>query len=110
MTPGNYDIKDPSLAEDGFLPTMDAWRKALYPKTKAIVINWPNNPTGVLPSREYMGQLQEFAGQNNLWVISDEVYGALLFDDNQHVCAASIAGARERTLLINSLSKRQWNI
>ncbi|MBN1304317.1 MAG: pyridoxal phosphate-dependent aminotransferase [Anaerolineales bacterium] len=98
-------IPVPSSAEDGFLPALGAWQNVLTSRTRAVVINWPNNPTGALPPREYILSLQDFAVKNGLWVISDEVYEALVYDGCQHVCAASIPGARERTLVVNSLSK-----
>lgn len=97
-------IRVPSFAEDGFLPTFEAWEKAVTSKTRVIVVNYPSNPTGVNPSREYLQKLQDFAKAHDLWVLSDEVYGSLYFE-NKSVSAAAIDGAKERTLIVNSLSK-----
>ena len=98
-------VRVPSLAENNFFPTLDAWEKAVTPRTTALVINSPNNPTGGVASREYLLELNRFAARHNLWVISDEVYETILYDGQQHVSFTSLPGAKERTLLVNSLSK-----
>ncbi len=103
MLRGNV-IRIPAPAENGFIPHFDSWLKALTPKTKVIVLNYPSNPTGAYPTRDYLRQLQEFAAKNNLWVVSDEVYGSLYYGEKP-TSAAAIEGAKERTLLVHSLSK-----
>ena len=94
----------PALPQDGFLPKMDAWRAALTPQTRALVLNYPANPTGVVPSREYLQALLEFAAEHNLWVISDEVYENLYYNERP-VSAAAFSEHRDHVLLVNSLSK-----
>src|SRR3990172_7726045 len=74
-------VRVPAPPENGFIPPIDAWDKALTPKTRAIVLNYPSNPTGAYPSREYLRQLQDFAGEHNLWVVSDEVYENLYYGE-----------------------------
>lgn len=103
MLRGNV-IRIPAPAENGFIPHFDSWRKALTPKTRVIVLNYPSNPTGAYPTREYLQQLQDFAAKNNLWIVSDEVYGSLYYGDKP-TSASAIEGAKERTLLVHSLSK-----
>ncbi|MBL8050764.1 MAG: pyridoxal phosphate-dependent aminotransferase [Anaerolineales bacterium] len=103
MLRGNV-IRVPAPAENSFIPYFEAWEKALTPKTKVIVLNYPSNPTGMFPSKEYLQKLQDFAKANNLWVVVDEVYGSLYYDEKP-TSAAAIDGAKERTLLVNSLSK-----
>ena len=103
MLRGNV-IRVSAPAEAGFIPSFDSWLKALTPNTKAIVLNYPSNPTGVYPTREYLRKLQDFATQNNLWIVSDEVYGSLYYGERP-TSVAAIEGAKERTLLVNSLSK-----
>ncbi len=103
MLRGNV-IRVPAPAENSFIPYFEAWEKALTPKTKVIVLNYPSNPTGMFPSKEYLQRLQDFAKANNLWVVVDEVYGSLYYDEKP-TSAAAIDGAKERTLLVNSLSK-----
>lgn len=103
MLRGNV-IRIPAPAENGFIPHFDSWLKSLTPKTKIIVLNYPSNPTGAYPTREYLQQLQDFAAKNNLWIVSDEVYGSLFYGEKP-TSAAAIEGAKERTLLVHSLSK-----
>lgn len=92
------------LPENQFLPTMDAWKQALRPRTRALVLNTPGNPTGTVAPRAYLQQVVNFALENDLYIISDEVYDALLYGA-EHVSIASFPEAHERTLLVNSLSK-----
>jgi aspartate/methionine/tyrosine aminotransferase len=94
----------PAPAENGFIPHFESWEKALTPKTRVIVLNYPSNPTGAYPTREYLGQLQDFAARNNLWVVSDTVYENLYYGEKP-TSAAAFEGAKERTILVNSLSK-----
>ena len=103
MLRGNV-IRVPAPAENGFIPHFESWEKALTPNTKVIVLNYPSNPTGAYPSREYWQKLQDFAKAHDLWVVSDEVYGSLFYEERP-TSAAAIEGAKERTLLVNSLSK-----
>lgn len=103
MLRGNV-IRIPAPAENGFIPRFDSWLKALTPKTKVIVLNYPSNPTGAYPSKEYLQKLQDFAKEHHLWIVSDEVYGSLFYEERP-TSAAAIEGAKERTLLVNSLSK-----
>ena len=97
-------IRVPAPAETGFLPALEAWRNALTPSSRVIVLNYPSNPTGAYPSREYLQKLQDFAAEHELWIVSDEVYGSLYYGERP-TCAADFEGAKERTLLVNSLSK-----
>jgi aspartate/methionine/tyrosine aminotransferase len=90
--------------ENGFIPPMDAWKKALTTKTRAIVLNYPSNPTGAYPSRECLTRLYDFAAEHNLWIVSDEVYENLYYADKP-TSAGAIPGAKERTILVHSLSK-----
>ena len=97
-------VRIPAPAENGFLPAFEDWEKLTTPQTRIIVINYPSNPTGVYPSREYLQKLQDFASAHHLWVVSDEVYENLYFGTHP-TCAAAFASAKERTILVNSLSK-----
>jgi aspartate/methionine/tyrosine aminotransferase len=103
MLRGNV-IRIPAPVENGFIPFFESWEKALTPKTRVIVLNYPSNPTGAYPTREYLQKLQDFAKAHDLWIVSDEVYGSLYYGERP-TCAAAFEGAKERTLLINSLSK-----
>jgi aspartate aminotransferase len=97
-------IHVPASQEDGWLPSLEAWKKALTPATSAIVINYPANPTGVYPSKNYLQQLQDFAADHDLWVVSDEVYENLYYEEKP-ISAGSLPNVKQRTILVNSLSK-----
>ena len=103
MLRGNV-IRVSAPAENGFIPYFDSWRKVLTPKTRVIVLNYPSNPTGAYPTREYLQGLQDFAEVHDLWIVSDEVYGSLYYGDRP-TSAAAFDEAKKRTLLVNSLSK-----
>lgn len=98
-------LRVPAAAEHGFIPPLEAWERALTPQTRAIVLNWPSNPTGAVAAREYLIELTKFAVRHDLWVISDEVYENLTYDGVEHTCIASLPGMKERALVLNSLSK-----
>lgn len=103
MLRGNV-IRVPAPAENGFIPYFESWEKSITPKTRAIVLNYPSNPTGAYPAPEYLQSLQDFAKEHDLWIVSDEVYGSLYYGERP-VSAAAFMGAKERTLVVNSLSK-----
>lgn len=77
----------------------------ITPRTKALLINTPNNPTGCVMSRQTMERIAALAVKHDLLVISDDVYNTLLYDGAEAPCIASFPGMRERTVIINSLSK-----
>ena len=103
MLRGNV-IRIPAPAENGFIPYFEEWEEALTPKTSVIVLNYPSNPTGAYPTRDYLQKLQDFAKVHDLWIVSDEVYGSLYYGERP-TSAAAFEGAKERTILVNSLSK-----
>jgi aspartate aminotransferase len=94
----------PASAENNFIPPLSAWKKYLTPKTRAVVINYPANPTGVIPPREYLQELLNFACEHDLWVISDEVYENLYYAEKP-VSAGAFPEMRDHVILVNSLSK-----
>lgn len=78
--------------------------RSVGPKTRAILLNSPNNPGGYVLSIEDLRTVAEFAEHHNLWIISDEVYRSAVFD-GEFTSIASLPRIRERTILVNSLSK-----
>ncbi len=94
----------PAPADHSFIPQMESWERALSAKTRAIVLNYPANPTGAYPTREYLQALQEMANAHDLWVVSDEVYENLYYGEKP-VSAGAFEGAKARTILVHSLSK-----
>lgn len=79
--------------------------RAITPRTRAIMINTPSNPTGRVLSQEMLAGIAEIAKKHNLVVIADEVYKCLIYDKQPWRSIAHIEGMRERTILVNSLSK-----
>ena len=92
-----------AAAEEGFQPRAAAIEKALTPKTKAILINTPNNPTGAVYSRAALEGIADICRRHDLWLFSDEVYWTL--GGGEHVSPRALPGMAERTLVINSMSK-----
>ena len=90
--------------EDGFSPKLEQLENLLSPRTKAILINYPCNPTGVTFGLEELEQIANFAKKYNLLVVSDEVYAELTFDQ-EHTSIASLPDMWERTILLNGFSK-----
>ncbi|WP_025688349.1 aminotransferase class I/II-fold pyridoxal phosphate-dependent enzyme [Paenibacillus zanthoxyli] len=90
--------------EEGFKLTAEALRRSITPRTKALIVNYPNNPTGAVMTRRDWEPIAEFAAKHNLLVISDEVYAELTYD-GQHFSIAALPGMKERTIVISGFSK-----
>jgi aspartate/methionine/tyrosine aminotransferase len=82
-----------------------ALEQAFNPKTAAIIINTPNNPTGKIFSAEELERIAELCIQNDVFCITDEIYDHIIFDDNKHIPPATIPGLADRTITINAMSK-----
>lgn len=92
-------------AEDDFRLTAEELRSKITPKSKVLVLPFPNNPTGAVMRREHLEEIAAVVKEHNLIVISDEIYSELTYGDTPHVSFASIDGMKERTVLINGFSK-----
>ena len=92
-------------ADDNFRITADQLRQKVTPRTKALMVNSPNNPTGRVLTQEELDAIVAVALEHDLYVISDEIYETVIFDGRQHLSPAAVAGMAERTLTINGLSK-----
>lgn len=101
---GGVPVEVPTCMEENFDLNIDAIRKAITPRTRAIMINFPNNPTGAVASRERLLELAQLAEQHDLLVISDEIYDRLVYGV-EHVCFPALPGMHERTILIGGFSK-----
>jgi len=77
----------------------------ITPRTKAILIGYPNNPTGAVMTRERMLELAQVAEQHDLLVISDEIYDRLVYEGHLHICFASLPGMFDRTITLGGFSK-----
>ncbi len=78
---------------------------AFGPKTKAIILNTPNNPTGKVFERAELEQIRDLCVRWNTFAITDEIYEHMLYDGAKHISMAALDGMRERTITINALSK-----
>ena len=101
---GGVPFELPTFAEDQFELRPTALEAAINPRTKAVLIAYPNNPTGAVASRETLMALAEIAEKHDLIVISDELYDQLIYDV-PHVCFPSLPGMWERTILLGGFSK-----
>jgi aminotransferase len=91
-------------AADGFRVRAEAVARSITPRTRALLLNFPNNPTGATLHRSDLLGLARTAEQHDLLVISDEIYAELTYDAH-HVCLASLPGMQQRTILLNGFSK-----
>ena len=103
---GGVPVVVNTLEENGFAPTKEQIQNAVTDKTVAIILNSPCNPTGKVLSDEILDDIAQIAIENDLAVISDEVYSYLIYDDKKHSSIFTRKGMRERTVLVDSLSKR----
>ena len=96
-----------SRIEDGFaLPSVEAFEAAITPRTKAILLCNPNNPTGYLYSQEELLRLRDIVLKHNLFLISDEVYREFRYTDEPYLSAMCLEGAEQNVILVDSVSKR----
>lgn len=92
--------------ENDYKYTLNELNEALSNKTKAILINSPNNPTGSIYNKEELEVIANFAKENDILIISDEIYEKLIYDGEKHISIASLSeDALNRTIVINGLSK-----
>ena len=92
-------------AEDDFRLTAQALREKITPKTKLLVLPFPNNPTGAVMRRSHLEEIAEVVREHNLLVLSDEIYSELTYGDTPHVSFAEIEGMKEHTVVVNGFSK-----
>lgn len=92
-------------AKDKFKITKEALSKVITPKTKAIIFPYPTNPTGGIMEKEDLEAIAPLLIENNVMVISDEIYAELTYNGKHHVSMASIPGMYERTVILNGFSK-----
>ncbi len=104
---GGQPQRVPSVVRGGrFTFDREALERSASPRTRILLLNTPWNPTGTVLTADELRAALDFAAARDLWVLSDEIYEALVYDGKAHVSPASLsADARGRTVLINSLSK-----
>ena len=101
---GGKAVVIPLKAENNFKLTKEELAKAITPKTKAVFLSFPNNPTGAIMTREDLKEIAPLILDNDLYVISDEIYAELTYG-RKHCSIASLPSFKERTILINGFSK-----
>lgn len=101
---GGVPVMVPTHVQERFQVTVDALRDAITPRTKALLIGYPNNPTGAVLSRERMAEIAALAEERDLLVLSDEIYDRLVYGV-KHTCFSSLPRMRERTVVLQGFSK-----
>ncbi len=101
---GGKPIVIETKAENEFMLTKEEFIAKITPKTKILVLSYPNNPTGAIMPKEKLEDIAKIAIENNILVISDEIYAELTYG-SKHVSIASLPGMKERTLVVNGFSK-----
>lgn len=101
---GGKPIPVPTYQENEFRVTADQIKKNITKKTKALVLSYPNNPTGAVMRRKDLEEIADVVSENDLVVISDEVYGKLTYDGS-HTCFSTLPGMKERSIILNGFSK-----
>lgn len=102
---GGVAVPVPVREENGFKVDPDDVARAVTPKTKLMIINTPSNPTGAMFDREVLEGLAAIARKHDIFVLADEPYEDIVFDNKQHISMASLEGMRERTISAFTLSK-----
>ena len=90
---------------NGYYPTADQIKSLITPKTKAVMMCSPNNPTGTMIPRAELEKIAEVVKENQIWCISDEIYCELAYDGFEHVSIGSFPGMKDYTIILNGFSK-----
>jgi aminotransferase len=101
---GGIPVAVPTYVQDDFQVTAETIAAAISDKTKVILLGYPNNPTGAVMTRDVMAEITAVAEQQDLLIISDEIYDQLVYGV-EHTCVPSLPGMRERTILLGGFSK-----
>jgi aminotransferase len=102
---GGRPVLVPTSHEQGFAISARQVAAAVTPRTKAVLLGYPNNPTGTAVARAELAAIVRLAEEHDLVLISDEIYARLVYDGWEHTCVAALPGARDRTILLNGCSK-----
>lgn len=95
----------PTHIDEKFKPDLRKLRQAINAKTKALIINSPNNPSGVVFTRSELEDIAEIVRETNIFVISDEIYEKVMYDGNKHFSIGSIKAIRDQVITVNGVSK-----
>ncbi len=101
---GGKTVSIGTNAESGWKPSVEQIKSAITSDTKAIILSYPSNPTGATMPRNELQAIVDLAAENDLYIITDEIYDKLIYD-GEHTNVATLAGAYERTIYLNGFSK-----
>lgn len=90
---------------NGFYPTAEQIKNVITPKTKAIMICSPNNPTGTMIPSDELEKIAKVIVENQIWCISDEIYCELVYEDSKHISIGSFPGMKDYAIILNGFSK-----
>ena len=102
---GGVPVHIATKAEEEFRLTPEALRAAITPRTKLLILPFPNNPTGAVMDRKTLEGIAEVLRGTDIMVLSDEIYAELTYGLDRHVSIASLPGMKERTIVVNGFSK-----
>ena len=102
---GGHVVPVPTFEADGFALRPDEIAARITSRTKVLILVTPNNPTGAVTPPKSIRKIAKLCQDRDIVVISDEIYGSLLFDDAEHLSLASLPGMKERTITLNGFSK-----
>ena len=101
---GGVPVYIKTREENNFAPTVEELKAACTERTRAIILNYPGNPSGRVATLKQLEDIAEFVIEKNLFVLSDEIYESMVFN-GKHICFANLPGMKERTLLAAGVSK-----
>ncbi len=102
---GAIPVSVPLREENGFHPDIQDFRSRMTPRTRMIILNTPNNPTGAVFSKSVLVELAQLAREKDLFVLSDEIYEKMVYEGSRHFSIGSLPGLKERTITVNGFSK-----
>ena len=102
---GGVPVTVETKAEDSFRLTAEALRNAITPKTRLLILSYPNNPTGAVMRRKDLEAIADVIRGTDIMVLSDEIYAELTYGGEHHVCFAAIDGMREHSVIVSGFSK-----
>lgn len=101
-----HSVIIPTTEETDFNLTPEQLEKAITPKTKVLILSYPTNPTGSCYTKEELEAIAEIVERNNLYVICDDIYEKIIYDDNKFICFAALnKNIKNRTVVVNGFSK-----
>ena len=98
-------VEVPLHKKDGFEIDLEVLKDLVSERTKLLILNTPNNPSGAVYNRKILEGIADLAEDFNFFVLSDEIYEKIIFDGAEHICFASLEGMKERTITLNGFSK-----